>query len=102
MYPAIFDIVTAVLAPFLILAIWKRRGFFVWSMTVIYFTISIVDHCGAFITLSQLGEPTAFKEISPDDSGLVVPAIQTTIDLLFMVLLHLRKYRSQFFKTDTD
>ena len=40
MYPAVLDVVAAILAVPLAFAIWKWRGFTVWTLTVIYLTLS--------------------------------------------------------------
>ncbi|MEY8099952.1 hypothetical protein AB9F29_21650, partial [Falsihalocynthiibacter sp. S25ZX9] len=59
MYPAILDVVTAILAVPLAIAIWKWRWYTVWTLTIVYFTLSIVDHIGALTNLTLIGEPIA-------------------------------------------
>lgn len=87
MYPAILDVVVAVVAPFLAVALWKWRGFAVWTLTVVYLTVSIVDHAGFFTTFAQVGEPVAFEGMTPAGGAEVVPAIQTAIDAVFLFLV---------------
>ena len=97
MYPAILDVVTAVLAPFLAVALWKWRGLAVWTLTVAYLTMSIVDHGGAFVNLALVGEAIAFEDMTPAGTPAVAPAIQTVFDIVFLVLVTLPRNRRHFF-----
>ena len=85
MYPAILDLVIAVAAPFLAVALWKWRGLAVWTLTVVYLTVSIVDHVGFFTTSAQIGTPIAFEDMGGGSE--LVPAIQTAIDAVFLFLV---------------
>ncbi len=99
MYPAMLDVLTAVVAPFLAVALWKWRGFAVWTFTVVYLIVSIVDHGGAFISLSLIGEPVAFETLNPSGSSpWVAPIIQTALDFVFLYLILLPKNRRLFFE----
>ena len=99
MYPAMLDVLTAVVAPFLAVALWKWRGFAVWTFTVVYLVVSIVDHGGAFISLSLIGEPAAFEALNPSGSSpWVAPIIQTALDFVFLYLVLLPKNRRLFFE----
>ena len=99
MYPAMLDVLTAVVAPFLAVALWKWRGLAVWTLTVMYLTVSIVDHGGAFISLSLIGEPVAFEALNPSGgSPWVAPIIQTALDFVFLYLILLPKNRRLFFE----
>ena len=99
MYPAILDVLTAVVAPFLAVALWKWRGFAVWTFTVMYLIVSIVDHGGAFISLSLIGKPIAFEALnSSGNSPWVAPIIQTALDFIFLYLILLPKTRRLFFE----
>ena len=99
MYPAMLDVLTAVVAPFLAVALWKWRGLAVWTLTVMYLTVSIVDHGGAFISLSLIGEPVAFEALNPSGgSPWVAPIIQTALDLVFLYLIYLPNNRRLFFE----
>ena len=91
MYPAILDVVCAVTAPFLAIALWKWRGLAVWTLTVVFLTVSIVDHVGFFTTFAQIGAPVAFEEMGPSSGTEVVPAIQTAVDAVFLFLVVRRK-----------
>ena len=99
MYPAMLDVLTAVVAPFLAVALWKRRRFAVWTFTVVYLVVSIVDHCGAFISLAIIGEPTAFEALNPSGSSpWTAPIIQTALDFVFLYLILLPKNQRPFFE----
>ncbi len=87
LYPAILDVVCAVAAPFLAIALWRWRGLAVWTLTVIYLTVSIVDHVGFFVTYAQIGGPVAFEDMMPTTQAWLVPAIQTVVDAVFLVLV---------------
>lgn len=97
MYPALLDVVAAVLAIPLSIAILKMRGFTVWTLTVVYLTVSIIDHVGAFTNLILLGEPNAFKQFNNGNNPFIAPIIQTGFDVLFFYLLMLPKFRSIFY-----
>ena len=97
MYPALLDIAAAILAIPLSLAILKMRGFTVWTLTIVYLTLSIIDHVGAFANLILIGEPNAFKQFNDGNNPFIAPIIQTAFDILFFYLLLLPKFRSIFF-----
>lgn len=98
MYPAVLDVVTAVFAIPLALLVWKARGFTTWSLTVIYFTLSITDHIGALTNLTLIGEPLAFEQINGGGNPYTAPIVQTVLDILFLVLLLMPRYQRIFFK----
>ena len=85
MYPAILDVACAVAAPFLAVALWKWRGLAVWTLTVVYLVVSIVDHLGFFVTSAQVGTPIAFEDMGGGSE--LVPAIQSVIDAVFLFLV---------------
>ncbi|MEP3889501.1 MAG: hypothetical protein ABJN69_03480 [Hellea sp.] len=95
MFPAYLDLFAAIFALPLILAVWKKRGFIAWSLVAIYLAISLVDHIGNFVTTDLVGPPS----IVPEGSNPVLfPAVMTLLDLVFLILLFLPKYRGVFFK----
>ncbi|WP_281614957.1 hypothetical protein [Flammeovirga sp. SubArs3] len=99
MYPAFLDIFAAVLAFPLIAALCINRGLSVWSMSIIYLSISIVDHFGNFTTTTFVGPPSIVEEgMDP----LLVPIIQTVLDFIFLILLFIPTYRNLFFKLKTS
>lgn len=97
MYPAILDVVTAILAVPLVIAIWKWRGFTVWTLTIAYFTLSIVDHIGALTNLTLIGEPIAFEQFNGGGNPYAAPIVQTVLDAAFFGLLLLPRFRGLFF-----
>ena len=99
LYPAYLDIVAAIFAIPIIIALLRWRGLFTWTFTILYLVVSIVDHCGNFVTTAAVGPPSIVDEgMNP----ILVPAIQTAFDLLFVVLLMMPKYRLLFFGTTKD
>jgi len=97
MYPAYLDIFAAVFALPLIGAIIKWRRVLTWMSVVVYLAISIVDHMGNFVTTTIVGPPSIVEEgMNP----YLIPGIQTVIDLIFMFLLLLPKYRRLFFEVE--
>lgn len=76
-------------------AIWKKPGLITWSLTVIYFSISIVDHVGNFVTTDLVGPPFIVPEGSNPE---LFPAIMTIFDAIFLVLLFIPQYRRHFFE----
>ena len=96
MYPAILDVLCAVAAPLLVVALWKWRGLAVWTLTVVYLTVSIVDHVGFYVTFAQVGVPGALEGMGPGSGTEVMPAIQTAFDVVFLFLVVRR--RELFFK----
>lgn len=99
MYPAYLDIFAAVCALPLIIGIVKWRGLLIWTFTVIYLVISIVDHFGNFTTTAFVGPPSIVEEgMDP----LLIPIIQTVIDFIFLILLFIPTYTKLFFKVDNE
>lgn len=98
MYPAILDVVTAILAVPLVIAILTGRGFTVWTLTIVYFTLSIVDHIGALTNLTLIGEPIAFEQFNGGGNPYAAPIVQTVLDVVFFGLLLLPRFRSLFFR----
>ncbi len=94
LFPAYMDLFAVAFAPPLIWGIVKRRGFLIWTCTIIYLTISIADHAGNLVTTTFVGPPSIAEGMNP----YLVPVIQTVLDVLFLVLLLLPKYRSLFFR----
>lgn len=95
-YPAYLDLFAAFLAPPLMWAIWKYRGLLTWTATVIYLAISIVDHCGNFVTTTFVAPPSIAEGMDP----YLIPAIQTALDIVFLVLLVLPRFRRLFFRIE--
>ncbi len=98
MYPAILDVVTAIFAVPLVIAIWKWRGFTVWTLTIVYFTLSIVDHIGALTNLTLIGEPIAFEQFNGGGNPYTAPVVQTVLDVVFFGLLFMPRFRGLFFQ----
>lgn len=101
MYPAVLDVVTAVFAIPLAIAVWKLRGFSVWALTIVYFTLSIVDHIGALTNLSLIGEPIAFEQFNGGGNPYTAPVVQTVLDVIFFGLLFVPRFRNLFFQLET-
>lgn len=96
MYPAYLDLFAVVLAPPLIWATWRRRGVVTWALAVVYWSISIVDHVGNFVTTTIVGPPSIAEEMS---NPYFIPAVQTVLDAVVLVLLFVPRYRQAFFRT---
>lgn len=94
-YPAYLDLLAAVLALPLIVAVWALRGLFTWVAAISYLVISIVDHCGNFVTTTFVGAPSIAEGMS---NPYLIPAIQTLFDVVFLVLLFVPKFRDLFFR----
>lgn len=98
-YPAQLDLFAAVLAIPLAWAFIMRRSLFIWTFTIVYFAISIVDHIGNFVTTTYVGAPS----IAEGMSNPYLPAfIMTVFDALFLVLLFVPKFRNLFFRLDNS
>lgn len=95
MFPAYLDLFATFFALPLAVAIWKRPGLFTWSLTVIYLSISIVDHVGNFVTTDLVGPPSIVPEGSSPE---LFPAMMTVFDAIFLVLVFIPKYRRHFFE----
>ena len=97
LYPAYLDLFAVIFAPPLIWAILKYRGLMTWLASIIYLTISIVDHVGNLVTTTYVGPPSIAEGMNP----YLIPVIQTGLDVLFLVLLLVPRYRNIFFRVDT-
>jgi len=93
-YPAYLDLFAAVLALPLIWMMIARRGLVSWALLVIYWSISIVDHVGNFVTTTYVGPPSIADGMNP----YFIPVIQTLFDVVFLILLFVPKFRSLFFR----
>lgn len=98
MYPAILDVAAAALAVPLVFAILRWRGFTVWTLTIVYLTLSIVDHIGALTNLTLIGEPIAFEQFAGGGNPYIAPVVQTCLDIIFFGLLLMPRFRGQFFQ----
>ncbi len=97
LYPAYLDLFAVVFAPPLIWAIVKRRGLLTWALAIMYLTISIVDHVGNLVTTTFVGPPIIAEGMNP----YLVPVIQTALDIFFLVLLFVPRFRSLFFRVES-
>lgn len=95
-YPAYLDLFAVVGAVPLIWAVWARRGFLTWVALVVYWTISIVDHIGNFVTTTFVGAPSIAEGMNP----FMIPVTQTVFDLVFLVLLFVPHLRDGFFRIE--
>jgi hypothetical protein len=77
------------------IALVYQRGLNTWTLTIIYLAISIVDHCGNFVTVDLVGAPSIVPE---GTNPILAPAIQTAFDLLFIILLMMSGFRKLFFE----
>ena len=98
LYPAYLDLFAVVFAPPIVWGLVAKRGLFTWTCTMIYWAISIVDHTGNFVTTAAVGPPSIAEGMNP----VLVPAIQTALDILFMVLLWTKKFRQLFFTVEPE
>lgn len=98
LYPAYLDLFAVVFAPPLIWAIIKQRGFLTWASTIMYLTVSIVDHVGNLVTTTFVGPPSIAEGMNP----YLIPVIQTALDVLFLALIFVPRYRRLFFQTEEE
>lgn len=96
LFPAILDVVVAVAAPFVAFVIWRKRGLAVWVVTIIFFVVSIVDHMDAVTAGLSAPVPRVFEGVSGTVGPGLVPAIQTVIDVVMLVVLTRRKIVSYY------
>ena len=98
MFPAILDIVVAVAAPFMAVALWRARGLWVWVTAIVFFTVSIVDHLDAITAGLLTPTPQIFGGGS-GPSPAVVPGLQLLIDLVALWLLMRRNVKRYYLDT---
>lgn len=97
LYPAILDVVVAVMAPFTAFLLWKKKGLFVWTFAVVFFVLSIIDH-GDAVTASYIAElPKVFKDMGADNAS-GPPIFQTLVDIVALFTLCSHKIRSYYLK----
>jgi hypothetical protein len=95
MFPAILDIVVAVAAPFMAVALWRARGLWVWVTAMVFFTVSIIDHLDA-ITAALLAPPPQIFGGGSGPSPAVVPGLQLLIDIVALWLLMRRNVKRYY------
>ena len=98
MFPAILDIVVAVAAPFMAVALWRARGLWVWVTAIVFFTVSIVDHLDA-ITAGLLAPTPQIFGGGSGPSPAVVPGLQLLIDVVALWLLMRRNVKRYYLDT---
>lgn len=96
LYPAYLDLFAAYLALPVMWAIWKYRGLLTWTATIMYLVVSIVDHGGNFVTTTFVAPPSIAEGMNP----YLVPVIQTALDILFLVLLLIPRFRRLFVRIE--
>ncbi len=99
LYPAYLDLFAVALAPPLVFATFRRRGVVTWALTVVYWSISIVDHVGNFVTTTSIGPPSIAEDMS---NPYLIPSIQTLVDAAFIALLFTPRYRELFFRIESS
>lgn len=93
LYPAILDVVIAIMAPFTAFLLWKKKGLFVWTFAVVFFVVSIIDH-GDAVTASYIAEvPKVFKEMGAENAS-GPPMFQTLVDIIALILLSNKRIRT--------
>lgn len=98
LFPAYLDLFAVVFALPLVWAIIKKRGLITWACALMYLTISIVDHAGNLVTTTFVGPPSIAEGMNP----YTIPAIQTLLDILFLILLFIPNFRRMFFHIEND
>ena len=67
-------------------------------LTIVYFTLSIVDHIGALTNLTLIGEPITFQQFNGGGNAYAAPVVQTVLDVIFFGLLLTPRFRDLFFR----
>jgi len=97
LFPAIIDIVVAVLAPVVLLAVWRHPNLWSWLFTLCWLVVSTFDHASAVTAFAIAGGPTIFKDFG--SSGNLVPLLQAVVDAFLFLVLCNEGVRSHFFRT---
>lgn len=99
LYPAILDIVVALLSPFAVYLLWKKKIIFSWTAIIAYFVIFIIDH-GDSVTASLIARiPQTFQEmgITNATNTPIFPGIG---DIICIILMCRKDKTSLFFKNE--
>ena len=95
LYPAYVDMFIGITAPFVAFAIWRRPGLAVWTIAIVWFTISIVDHMGAVTVVLNVTGP--FPLPGGSQSGVVMSLlVGVVLEGMALALLTRRKVRSHY------
>jgi len=94
--PAIGDIIIATSAFFVLFAVWRKKGLWVWATVLIWLALSIFDHLSTVTAALTTPGPQLFGGGGPSASVAAVPFIQAVIDAVVFVLLARGKVRSYF------
>lgn len=99
LYPAILDIVVALLSPFAVYLLWKKRTIFSWTAIIAYFVISIIDH-GDSVTASLIARiPQTFQEMGITNATNT-PIFQSIGDIICIILMCRKDITSLFFNNE--
>jgi len=95
MYPAILDIVVAILSPIALWMIWKTKNVYAWTFLICYFVVSILDHGDAVTAASLARIPQTFIKMGAENAGST-PMWQSLIDLVCIFLLFSKNLKTYF------
>lgn len=96
--PAIGDLIVAAPSLLLAWALWRRGAAWVWVASVVYLSVSIVDHAGTITGDVRVPAPPTFVEMGemPFPTWFA-PLSQGLIDALFVALLLWPVVRRSYF-----
>jgi hypothetical protein len=57
LFPAMTDVFVGAIAVFIAIGLWRGKGLFVWTATIVFFVISITDHLDAIVTVLNTKGP---------------------------------------------
>jgi len=60
LYPGIVDVLVGITAPVIAYLLWRKRGPWIWLVALVWFTLSMLDHAGAFAVALTTAIPQAF------------------------------------------
>lgn len=93
-YPAYLDLFAALFALPLAWAFIAKRGLLTWAFGIVYWSISIVDHFGNFVTTANVAPPSIADGMS---NPYLPAAVMTVFDVLFLTLMFFPRFRRMFF-----
>lgn len=95
MYPAILDIVVAVLSPIAIWMMWKTKNVYAWTFLICYFVVSILDHGDAVTAMNLARIPQTFIKMGAEGASNT-PIYQSAFDFLCIILLFRKNLKAYF------
>ncbi len=97
LFPAYLDIIVGATAPFVAFGIWRGTGVTLWTVAIVWFTVSIVDHLDALtVILNTTGQLPAAFPASDASSAVIFLVVSVALEALAVAALWRSSLRARY------